>query len=127
MERHYKWEVIESKTTFKNECDFIEFELQLDHYGIRTRVQVSEKGHLELWVPMKDAEIARAVITNEVKEIICEPKESYREFDERLNFRNKRLYQNKYKINLNIMTARRYGWLGLMVLILLLLFRFFRF
>lgn len=127
MERLYKWEVIEIRTVFTDECDYIDSELRLNHYGIRTRVKINEAGSLELWVPMKDAEISRAVITNEVNEIIDVQKEFYHVFDEQLSYKNKNLYKNKYGIRVHFLAARRYSWIGFMILILLLLFKFIRF
>ena len=127
MERLYKWEVVETRTVFKDEYDYIELELKLNHYGIRTRVKINQEGHLELWVPMKDAEIARAVLSKEVKEIIDEQKEFYHVFDEQLGYKNKRQHLKKYGIKPHFLEAKRYAWIGLMILILLLLFKFFRF
>ncbi|MBF4694587.1 hypothetical protein [Fusibacter ferrireducens] len=127
MERLYKWEIIETRTTYKDEYDYIDSELRLNHYGIRTRVKKNEAGSLELWVPAKDAEIARAVITKEVKEIIDVPKSFYHVFDEQMGYKNKNLYKNKYSVKMHFLAARRYSWIGFLILVLLLLFRFVRF
>ncbi len=127
MERLYKWIVIRSTEVYEDEKYYIDYELRLNHYGIRTRVKVSEDGKLELWVPLKDSEIAEAVISKEVKEIIDETPEFYHVFDEQLNYRNKKLYENKYAIKIHFLSAKRYSWIGILVLILLLLFKFVKF
>ncbi len=127
MERLYKWEVVETRTVFKDECDYIESELRLNHYGIRTRVKISQEGCLELWVPMKDVEVAKAVLSKEVKEIVDEQKEFYHVFDEQLGYKRKRQHSKKYGIKSHFLEAKRYAWMGFMILILLLLFKFFRF
>ncbi|GAU78799.1 hypothetical protein [Fusibacter sp. 3D3] len=127
MERLYKWALIDTRVTYKDEGDYIDSELRLNRYGIRTRVQINEAGALELWVPLKDAEVARAVIAGEVKEIIDVQKELYHVFDEQLTYKNKNLYKVKYGIKARFLAARRYSWIGFMILILLLLFKFIKF
>lgn len=127
MEKLYKWVMIRAVENYKDERYFIDQELRLNHYGIRTKVKIGENNSLELWVPYKDAEIAEAVITKEVKEIIDEKPDFYHVFDEQLKFKNKKLYENKYAIKLHFLSAKRYSWIGILVLILLLLFKFIKF
>lgn len=127
MERLYKWERVSLASKTSGEKGFIEEEMKLNQYGIRTRVILNEVHLPELWVPMKDIEVANALIHDEVTDIVDEPKDLYHVFDSTLKFKNKRLYENRFPINIKFTAIRRYSWFGILVLILLILFRFIRF
>ena len=121
----YEWQLLaEDKMAVDDHC-FIEFEKKLTTSGIRTRVLPRVQGDgFDLWVPMKDYEVAFALYKGEAKAIIDAPKELYHVFSDDLSFKNKVLYEDKYKINLPL---GRYRWLFILSLILIIMLMIFRF
>ena len=121
----YEWQLVaEDKTTEDDHC-FIEFEKKLATSGIRTRVLPLDDGvGFGLWVPLKDFKVVSALYNGEVKAIIDAPKELYHVFDDDLTFKNRALYEDKYKIKLPL---GRYRWLFILSLILIIMLMIFRF
>ena len=120
----YEWQkLIHDEKAVDASC-FIEFEKNMTEHGIRTRVIPSETmGGFELWIPKKDYEVAHALFTREVRAVIDVPREIYHVFEGDLTFRNKVLYENRYKVK----RRGRYRSVlivGLILLVMLLIFRF---
>ena len=121
----YEWQKLASDEVATDSSCFIDFEKKMTEHGIRTRVNRNETvGGYELWVPKKDYGVAHALFTGEVRAVIDVPHEIYHVFEGDLSFKNKVLYEDQYK------TKNRYGRyrfiliVGLILLIMLVIFRF---
>lgn len=122
--RLYQWVVIAQEVNVDLE-KLKAFELKLFHLGIRLRTEKHDEV-LELWVPLKDADVARDLWSGEVTEVHTTYHELYHIFDEELSYKNDSLYEDKYK-NTNRKLRRWNGVLMLVILAaILLLFKFTR-
>lgn len=124
----YKWELIATDYQAIDDTCFLDFEKNMAEHGIRTRVLKNDKGSgYSLWVPLKDYPVAHALFTGEVKAVIDSHKELYHVFEDDLTFKNKVLYHNKYG---GVVKKVRFGnilLLGVILFIMLMLFRFVKF
>lgn len=127
MERLYEWKCLREKVDESEMSVFVDTEVILNKSNIRTRVERSQFGGVKLMVPLKDFQLADDLISGSVTEIIDSPKEYYHVFDENLKYKNKGLYNTKSPLGLKYTMLRRYTWVGILVLLLLVLFRFIRF
>ena len=127
-EKLYKWQAITTDTEATDESGFIEFEKNMAEHGIRTRILPNERGTgYTFWVPQKDFEVANALFTGEVKAVIDSPKELYHVFDTDLTFKNKVLYESKYKNMFGKNRYRTYIFTGVILVIMFLLAKFVKF
>ncbi len=127
-EELYKWQELTTDSEASDETCFIEFEKNMAEHGIRTRILPNEKGSgYTFWVPQKDYEIARGLFTGEVKAVIDSPKELYHVFDTDLTFKNKTLYESKYKNLFGKNRYRTYIITGVILVIMFLLAKFVKF
>lgn len=128
IEELYKWEPIDTiEKTEKEEC-FLQEELKLANYGIRTKVEINHSQlTASLLVPLKDAEVARDLLFNGVYEIIDLPVETYHVFEKDLSYKNEALYEDKYHRNLKGIRIRSYIIMAFVLLMMLLFFRFVKF
>lgn len=127
-EKLYKWKKLTTDGDATDDTCFIETEKNLAEHGIRTRVLPNERGTgYTLWVPLKDHEIADGLFTGEVKAVIDSPKELYHIFDTDLTFKNKVLYENKYKNLFGKNRFRTYIFTGILLVIMFLLAKFVKF
>lgn len=124
----YKWQALITDSEATDDTCFLEFEKKMAEHGIRTRVLPSVNGSgYTLWIPQKDYEIANGFFTGAVKASIDVHKELYHVFEMDLSFKNKALYEHKYKYNFGKNRFRTYIFTGLFVLFLLLLAKFVNF
>lgn len=123
-EKLYKWAIIAKEENLDPE-NLKAFELKLFHLGIRLKTEVKE-GVSILWVPLKDADVAKDLYTGEVTEVHTHYHELYHVFDEELSYKNETLYEDKYRHN----NRRLRRWNGVLMLVILaailLLFKFTR-
>ena len=127
-EKLYKWQELTTDSDATDETSFIEFEKNMAEHGIRTRILPNVRGTgYTFWVPQKDFEIAKGLFTGEAKAVIDSPKELYHVFDTDLTFKNKVLYESKYK---NMFGKNRYWtyiFTGIILVIMFLLAKFVKF
>jgi hypothetical protein len=127
-EKLYKWQKLTTDSEATDETCFIEFEKNMAEHGIRTRILPNEEGEgYTFWVPQKDFEIAHGLFTGDVKAVIDSQKELYHVFDTDLTFKNKVLYENKYKNLYGKNKYRTYIFTGVILVIMFLLARFVKF
>lgn len=128
LEYLYEWKLLDEKKGNYEESCYMEEELKLMHYGIRSKIiPLKDENGYAIWVPLKDFEVAWDVFHNNVKEVIDLPKETYHVFEKDLSYRNKSLYENKYKVSHKYMRSKYYFYLGIILLSLFALFRFVKF
>lgn len=128
LEHLYVWKMIDEKKGEYEESCYMDEELKLMHYGIRTKVvSIEDAGGYSLWVPLKDFEVAYDLLHGYVKEVIDIPKETYHVFEMDLSYRNKALYEDKYKVNQKYIRSRNYFLLGLILLAVFTLLKFVKF
>ncbi len=124
----YEWKMLDEKKGDYEESCYMDGELKLMHYGIRSKiVPLKNASGYAIWVPLKDFEVAWDVFHNNVKEVIDIPRETYHVFDKDLSYRNKSLYENKYKVSQKFVRSRNYFLLGLILLALFTLLKFVKF
>lgn len=117
-----EWEKIqEGKRHIK---DYLEIELDLNQHHIRTKVTQEVDGTYSLWVPLKEAQVARDYVSGEVKTIYTTPADQYKVFDDHLRYKNRALYRERYPVTKNAVTIRRTMFIGVVILALLLFFKF---
>ena len=127
-EKLYKWQELTTDTEATDETNFIDFEKNMAEHGIRTRILPNEQGTgFTFWVPQKDYELAKGLFTGEVKAVIDSPKELYHVFETDLTFKNKGLYENKYKNMFGKNRYRTYIFTGVLLVIMFLLAKFVKF
>jgi hypothetical protein len=121
----YEWQMLAHDEMATDSSCFIEVEKNMTEHGIRTRVILNESiGGYELWVPQKDHEVAHALYTREVRAVIDVPREIYHVFEGDLSFKNKALYEDPYKVKRPYGRYRSILIIGLILLIMLFVFRF---
>lgn len=127
-EKLYKWQALTTDNDAMEDTCFLEFEKNMAEHGIRTRVLPNTHGSgYTLFVPLKDYEIAHGFFIGAVKAVIDTHKELYHVFDKDLSFKNKALYEQKYKYMFGKNQFRTYIFTGLLVFVLLLLAKFVKF
>lgn len=121
----YMWKMLDYNSGASEITCFLDFEKKMAEHGIRTRVVPNEaSGGFELWIPEKDFEVARALYIGEIRAIIDAPKELYHVFEGDLTFKNKALYEDTFKIKSRYGRYRSILIIGLIILIMLVVFRF---
>lgn len=121
----YEWKMLDHDAGASEITCFLDFEKKMAEHSIRTRVIPNVAlGGFELWIPEKDFEVARALYVGEVRAIIDAPKELYHVFEGDLTFKNKVLYEDKFKVKSRYGRYRSILIIGLIILIMLVIFRF---
>lgn len=124
----YKWQALITDSEATHDTCFIEFEKNMAEHGIRTRVLPNAQGSgYTLWVPQKDYEVANGFFTGAVRAVIDGHKELYHVFDRDLSFKNKTLYEHKYKYMFGKNRFRTYIFTLLLLFIMFLLAKFVNF
>lgn len=124
----YKWKMLDHNVAAAEITCFLDFEKKMAEHGIRTRVQPNtDVGGFELWVPEKDYEVAYALYAGDVRAIIDAPKELYHVFEGDLTFKNKVLYEDKFKVRTRYGRFKSILIIGLIILLMLVIFRFIKF
>lgn len=128
LEHLYEWKLLdEKKGDYKESC-YMNEELKLMHYGIRTKVfSIQEAKGYSIWVPLKDFEVAWDLFHEHVKEVIDVPRETYHVFEMDLSYKNKSLYEDKYKVSQKYIRNRNYFLLGLILLVVFTVLKFVKF
>lgn len=128
LEHLYEWKLLDEKKGDYEESCYVDEELKLMHFGIRSRVVPLKDGKgYSIWVPLKDFEVAWDLFQDLTKEVIDLPRETYHVFDRDLSYRNKTLYEDKYKVNQKYIRSRNYFLLGLVLLAVFTLLKFVKF
>ncbi len=117
----YKWQCIANGR--KNENDYLQIEIELGHYHIRTQV-IEETHGYSLYVPMKDAEVAKDYMDSNVMGVFTTPYEDYHVFDKSLHYKNDAFYKERYPKNPKTVTIRRLTLILIVLVAVLLLLKY---
>ncbi len=126
-EHLYKWSCIHEDSKAIDESAYLDWEMAFKAVNIRTRVKPLLPTGYSLWVPLKDELVAKACMSGSVKEVITETAEAYHVFHHDLSYKNKKLHQERYRLSPAFSKVRQYLFLGLIIIALLLVFRFVKF
>ncbi|MBE0449917.1 MAG: hypothetical protein IBX70_03635 [Clostridia bacterium] len=128
LEHLYKWKLLDEKKGDYEESCYMNEELKLMHFGIRSKiVPLEDSRGYSIWVPLKDFDVAWDLFHDLTKEVIDSPIETYHVFDLDLSYKNKALYKDKYKVNQKYIRGRNYFLLGLVLLAVFTLLKFVKF
>lgn len=128
LEYLYEWVIVDTKLEATDLSCYLEEEKRLMQHGIRTRVLPNDqdKGFC-LWVPMKDYEVASALISGRVKTVIDIPREIYHVFEDNLTFKNDNLYKNPYQNIFKFNKFRSYLIMAFGIVLVIIVFLFVKF
>ena len=97
----------------------------LRKWYFKTRI-ISVEDHYSLQVPLKDSETALAILNEEVSAIITEPREHYYVFNEDLSYKHSFEPKHNYGVSKRYMRMARYSFVGVVIILILLFFRFYK-
>ncbi len=128
LEHLYEWVIVHTKEDAIELASYLEEEKRLMQHGIRTRVLPNEQGEgFCLWVPMKDYEVADALLSGRVKVVIDIQREIYHVFEDNLTFKNDKLYKNPYQNIFKFNKFRSYLIMAFGIVMVIIVYLFVKF
>ena len=128
LEHLYEWVIVHTKEEAINLGCYLEEEKRLMQHGIRTRVLANDHGDgFCLWVPMKDYEVADALLSGRVKVVIDIQREIYHVFEDNLTFKNDKLYKNPYQNTFKFNKFRSYLIMAFGIVMVIIVYLFVKF